>query len=233
MKFVKSSSNHLFLAIGIIFFILLISACKKSGEVSGSVINVMTGEPLEGVPMSVLVLNSGMFSKNGTETIAHTITDANGKFILSFRTNSKKTNGRNVEAYFQTKLEIDTVSDIKELYTREVDYPGMIYGKTIGIKGEDNIELKIAPAARVKVLCTNVNPVNSADKIEIITYDNNYTHSLYSMFGLAVPLVKYFQLPSNGKIFIKWIVEKNSITNTYYDTLNVKPFEKAVYHINY
>ena len=233
IKILKSLQSYVSLIIGVMYFILLTSACKRSGEASGRVINVITGEPLESVDLSVEVFNSSVFTQKGSGTAAHATTDANGEFIFSFRTNTKKTYIRTVKLDDQNSFEVDTVSDFKKSFSREVDYPGMVYSKQVGVKGEGNIELKVVPAARVKVLCTNVNPVNTSDKIEIICYDNNYTYSLYTMHGLAVPLVKYFQLPTNGKIFIKWIVEKNAITNTYYDTLNVKPFEKAVYHINY
>jgi hypothetical protein len=87
----KYLSPFLLLAIG-----ATLSACKLESEpamttVEGIVINKYTGKPVAGVPISVIYSGAFLFGGSHQDSITTAISDANGKYALSFNYSANKT----------------------------------------------------------------------------------------------------------------------------------------------
>jgi hypothetical protein len=87
----KYSLPLLLLAIG-----TTLSACKLESEptitaVEGVVINKYTGKPVAGVPISIIRTGGFLFGGSYQDSITTAISDANGKYALSFNHSANKT----------------------------------------------------------------------------------------------------------------------------------------------
>jgi hypothetical protein len=202
-------------------------ACKKKTGASGRVINFYNKQPLEGVNLVITQFKSTVFN-NHQGYVGSGTTNSNGEFAINYtaRRNSKYHYDLLVDF---NNSEIDTTAEFVRDFS--VDYRtqvGFVSSSSLPRDHIKDIELVLAPVSRIKIIFKSKNPGNN-DLLEAMTYDSWYTDIVHS-FSIPEINAVWMKQPSNGRVLLKWQVNNGDLV---YDTIYVKPFEKAVYTLNY
>ncbi|PKR81257.1 hypothetical protein CW751_06645 [Brumimicrobium salinarum] len=193
---------------------LFLFSCKKKQTIHITAKNAATGEPYPGLTYYLVTytnINGGTKSK----TVATGTLDANGEAIVTERLSKNKGHG-----------------------VRVVEPENSCYNKNIQLyfSDEENFkaEFEFAECATLQRKVTNINCIDTSDKIEI--YIDNTMHSTsnipWILHGCANSTTSPTQVPI-GTYTLHWIVTKNNISTDYYDTFNLDINEYKIYEINY
>ena len=98
-----------------------------------------------------------------------------------------------------------------------------------------HFDFVFAECAYLKQNITNINCQGGGDYM--ILYTKNHVNSLgvtgWEFFGCNGYVGDHFSNVPMGKYYFEWHVTRNSITNIYYDTIDLSPGEYRTYDINY
>lgn len=218
----------------LIIFLILTASCRRKGDASGKVINILNGEPVAGIEVSLNEYKVKMITdKTVTRPIGNTTTDANGEYAFKYGARLGR-NGHNriITLTGDQFLPMDTTSVIDEKYDIG-NYPGCETTKwDYSGHSRKNQDFYIAPLSRIKVIPHNVTHMYDGVTLRIDLYDDNYSVLAgYYSNGVIGNTNYYTQFPSDGKIYIVWQLQ--STYQNFYDTIHVEPFKKVTYHFNY
>lgn len=217
-----------------ILCLILTASCRRKGDASGRVFNILTNEPIAGIGVNLDEYKYKMISSSEkARGIANTNTNSKGEY--SFQYGPKLGAGYNRIITLDRALfdEMDTSVVLDKKYDfgsypgcekTEWDYSG--HSRT-------NQDFYLAPLARVKVVPHNISHIYDGVTLRIDLFDDNYSKLAgYYDKGNITNTNFYTQFPSNGRINIVWQLQ-GSIFQNFYDTIHVAPFEKVTYHFNY
>ena len=218
----------------VIFFLsfVLIVSCRRKGDASGKVINVLNGKTIADIGVNLDEYKIAAISaKRVTRSLANTTTNSSGEY--SFKYGPKVGSGYNrlisidnrhfspmdTSAVLDKKYEIGNYPGCEKV---KWDYSG--HSRT----GQD---FYMAPLARIKVIPHNVTHIYDGASLRIDLFDDNDSKLAgYYDNGNNLSNCNYYtQFPSNGRINIVWQLWGNN----FYDTIHVEPFAKTIYHFNY
>ena len=192
-------------------------------EIRGSVINAITEEPLVNAHLTLQRYHSGFIGTGGgDEKLADIYTDSKGEFeyIIELEENGwygiRHEDDENVKSYYNDLYGLVERVDIEE--------------------GENNeVELKIAPIARLKTIIENINCIDSTDyfffhdttklgythhiDIEIVGCENDYNGGF-----IEVPM---------GAYYFYWKTIKGGQITEKYDTIFLNANEYHTNHVKY
>jgi hypothetical protein len=211
--------------LGIIIILLAsLTACKKENSKHWTVVKInvqndITGTPIEDVYCGVYtqkggVLNGGVEELNSSNTVG-------GTYEFGFKAKKNKTYWAEAiydsDKYYQ--ISFSTFMNLSNGTTNEFD-------------------MKLVPKGFLSTKITNTSCFDSND--EIIVYRPNIDVPSYNgypvdpdpYYGCFDNTTSYVNLPV-GRYAFEWHVTKNSITNIFYDTLNLQAGDSVLYEINY
>lgn len=214
-------------------FILLAASCKKPGHVKGRVINVLDNKPLAGVPVLFETFKHGFWDKMEITEYSYykavkAESDSNGEFEMDYHARDGRRYHHRVRIDYNQATTLDSVPDVLKTYLLFSDNRSVAI-QDMPVEG-GNVELKIAPAIRVKVIGRNKNPVDSNDKLELAASINDFL-----FYSSKDPHAGdyHIKVPGDGDVPVKIMVTKNGVTTTSYDTIHAQPFGKVTYHVDY
>jgi hypothetical protein len=220
----------------ILFIAIVFISCRKKGDASGQIINIMNGNPIEGLTVHLDEYKLGLISaKTIKKHIETTVTNSNGEFSMNY--------GSKLEARYKNRLvyiddahfaEMDTnaLFDVKYDYG---NYPGCEKMKwDYSENSKKNIIFYLAPLSRIKVIPHNITSTYTGLSISVYLFDDKFSAlaAYYNNGNTSTSSSYYTQFPSNGTIYIRWEIQGSIFTN-FYDTIHVAPFAKTIYHLNY
>lgn len=196
----------------------LIVSCGKKRSIHITATNVVTGERYPGLEYSIVSSVVGTENGEGTKTVASGTLDSNGEAVVTLR---EKRNRR-----YAVRVVEPANTCYNKMSTMFFDSPSDENG---------NFNFEFAPCAYLKQNITNTNCQGSLDYM--ILYSKNQVNSLgssgWEFFGCNGYVGDHFSGVPMGQYYFEWHVTKNSITNTYYDTIYLSPGEYKTYDINY
>lgn len=183
----------------------------SNGIIHGKVADITTGL---GIPNSTISLRgyeiTGSIITTGPSfLVATTTSDVNGNFSFDFNFNEE--NG-----YFCTGI-ADQYFDYQEEFSID----------NTTSDDSQNVEILLQPIGYVAIHFLNDSPFNETDKIAL----NGL--GVVSFIGSNIDTSIVFAANGNSENFLYWVVTKNSITNTFGDTLYCTPFDTTNYDLLY
>ncbi len=218
-----------------ILIVILFISCRRGGDASGKVINILNGKPVGGLTIHLDEYKIKLITdKTVTKPIESTTTDSNGEYFFKY--------GAKIETRYKNRLisiDKNLFSDMDTSAVLDIKYEIGHYPGCEKVKWDynghsrKNQDFFIAPLARIKVVPHNVTHVYDGVTLRIDLYDDNYSQlASYYDSGNITNTNYYTQFPSNGRINIVWQFQ-SSIYQNFYDTIHVEPFTKTTYHFNY
>lgn len=209
------------LCIGILFF-----GCTKAGKnisVRGRVYNSITNE---GIPnIEIKLLKEQLSLSGGNEDVKTVYTDAKGYYELDHASVGAR--------FIGCFLDNDQYYRIG--WTRDGENEGVSAVEVS--KGKYTyLDYQVVPYSNSKLIINNTNCQGSSDKL--VLYQSNQIKSFDGSFAwqhngcIYWETNGYSKIPM-GKVFYKWEVTKNSVTNTFYDTVFYGADEFKTYEIDY
>jgi hypothetical protein len=206
-------------------FLLLVS-CKKNNQVEGRVVNFLTGQPIKGLQINVDGHNSGFSSsKKGLQRLSSVVSGDDGTFKANIKFKENK------RSYFDVSIDpvhtqMDQNADFDMKYFADPALcPGSASYYGSRTKPPDNIEFRVAPASRI--MLQSQYGMSSFYTLNITLYVGSYYNNIIcNRNDFYNKLNKYIQVPSNGKVYIKYYGDNNPAR---YDSIMVAPFAKATY----
>ena len=204
------------------FFMLLFLSCKKENskhwtEVNIKANNYLTGEPITDVACGVFYSKAGFFLN--VETIAlHEGFTENGQYSFGFKA---KKNG-----FYQAEAAIEYG---KYYVINFSNYLYLDYGEV------NNFQFDLVTYGYLNFDIKNTNCFDSSDQI-LVKRSSEIGYNGYSdviIDGCYEDSSAIFGKVPIGKWFIEWDVTKNSITNTFYDTIVLSQDEHRIYELDY
>ena len=204
----------------IIVFLLLslaVVSCGKKRTIHITATNGATGERYAGLQYYVVSSTStGAGEKYKTEKSG--FLNENGEATEVIR-----------EKQFRTYA-VRVVEPENSCYNKEIT---MYFGGANDKNG--HFDFVFAECAYLKRNINNVNCQGGGDYM--ILYTKNHVNSLgetgWEFFGCNGYVGDHFSSVPMGKYYFEWHVTRNSITNIYYDTIDLSPGEYRTYDINY
>jgi len=192
---------------------LLFYSCKKERTIHVTATNVATGQRIPGLHYYLVELNSGTFGEK-SKTIHEGDLDENG------------------EAFITIKLKNTTH------VIRVVEPDNNCYRENISLTfGPENFnaDFKFAPCANLQRTITNLNCESENDKIEVFLsqFVNNSYGSGWVLMGCSGFIPSHYSSVPMGNYYFKWIVTRNGLSNTFYDTIYLEENSYTNYEINY
>jgi len=202
----------------------LLYSCTKFGKnitVKGRVLNPITGEGYSGATVE-LIRTQNLQYEGGYKELKHTITDQNGAFEIS--------------AYYA-----GTVWAQVQVggYNLGWLYNGKYYSMIQVTKGKVmHMDYHIVPYGKLQIRMKNISCFNNLDKVAIY-FDGEYMDTktfmkglLYEKYGCVDVLDSPVKTTMGNKYF-HWIVTKDNVTSTYYDTIFVNADQTATLNVFY
>jgi hypothetical protein len=212
-------------------------SCAKSDRISGRITDSLTGKPLPHVQITLEALNSGMDSRKKELTYLNSdVTGSDGSYSIpfKFKENDKSLFQLSV-APEQLMMDTTPVKDEKFLVQGTGTFGNVL---TTDLHAPPrNANFSIAPASRIMLKGTG-GTLTTNDYVDVEMYTTNYSYKAgygyyYSSYPTYYGFNQYVQVPSNGKVFIKWTVNRNNTAWFNYDTIRVEPFAKTTYYVRW
>ena len=189
--------------------------------VNGQVINRITGQPIPNAKVKLYNCENSSFYIGSCSTVSTVYTDVNGRFTFQYSKSPLR--------YYSCEL------NESNNYSSNPDY-GINNRVELNSNSSQNIVLNVAPESKFWIKINNVSCFDINDHF-IIYRQNQITNfnwgSPFELNGCD----NYDNLGYSdilmGYNYFHWQVTKNSITQDYYDTLYLNPFQDTVYTINY
>ena len=216
-------------------------ACRKRDSVTGTVTNLITGQPVSNIKVNVTGINSGFFSDKVLTQLNSGLTDANGKFSIDikFKADKKTKYYISIDGPVQA---MDTGAVIDEKYSIDENlYPLCNSSVTAMHHPPGNIDFRVAPLSRIKLVGHQLPPFITpvGDGVTVTLSGPGFSFAVNgNVVNQSTPKLiyqgfdEYLQVPSDGKVFITWSKTRNNTqSGPFYDTVFVAPFAKNVYHV--
>ncbi|MFI5204133.1 MAG: hypothetical protein ACHQF2_06515 [Flavobacteriales bacterium] len=213
-------------AISIVFTLSLLLCCKKDKTVtmviSGTISDGINGG---GVANTSVVLSYQKYENGIASTAFSTIgsytTSSDGRYSFSFE---------------------KPPSIMYRLQINRTDYFGIsedINPDNLSAQNENIRNYTLYPSATFTISLKNLNPVNAQDQVLYQNLSENNScpsccnNSLKVLTGTTVDTS--FTCPKYGNTYVKfqWIVTKNSIINTFVDSIFCPTGQLTTYQVNY
>lgn len=211
----------IFFALGILFF--LTASCNKKRTLHIKAINAVTGEPYAGLAYGISATTTGIggekkvYDHNGT-------LDANGEAFVTLRVRGNRT------------YNVGCTKPPNTCYVKDINFS---FGKED--KTKNDFQFEYAECANMKLKINNVNCQGPNDHFKLYylgrqvggqgaIFNGGLTVDEMGCYSFEWP--EFSQVPI-GERYYKWEVTKNSVTNVFYDTINLVENQYFVYQINY
>lgn len=204
----------------IIFLVLTlaIASCGKKRTIHITATNGATGVPYQGLRYSIVSSLIGMENGEGTKTVSSGILNENGEAIFTLRESTRRR--------YAVRVDEPDNCCYNKISTIFFDSPNDKNG---------HFDFVFAECAYLKQNITNINCQGGGDYM--ILYTKNHVNSLgatgWEFLGCDGYVGDHFSSVPMGKYYFEWHVTRNSITNIYYDTIDLSPGEYRTYDINY
>nr|WP_294859954.1 carboxypeptidase-like regulatory domain-containing protein [uncultured Fluviicola sp.] len=211
-----------------LLMILIVVSCTKFGKnvtLKGRVVNPITGEGIEGAEVKLLKIAGGYDSNY--KTIKSATTDASGSFELDKYTWTKPVARCEVGDLYRLGWTQDGGQTFIDNFELEVKK-----GKVM------HADFYAVPYGNLILNIKNTSCFNSSDNIKLYFDSGPYDSRTFNP-GLITELNGCIDIPgspvesSMGYKYFRWIVTKNTITTTYYDTVFVNEGTTTILDINY
>ena len=194
---------------------ILLLSCKKERTIHITAKNAVTGQPYPGLTYYVVQeITAGDGEK--TKTVATGTLDANGEAHLT----------KKLPKAYSYAIRVEQPANT--CYNKQITF-------YFGTEETFNCNFEFAECAYLKQNITNINCQGSGDYM--ILYTKNQVNSLgvtgWEFLGCNGYTGDHFSSVPIGNYYFEWNVTRNSITNTYYDTIYLSPGEYKTYDINY
>jgi hypothetical protein len=197
--------------------ILVFTACNKKRTVHIKAINAVTGEPYAGLAYGISATTTGIGGEKKVYDHKGTL-DANGEAFVTLRVRGNRT------------YNVGCTKPPNTCYVKDINFS---FGKED--KNKNNFLFEYAECGYLRERIANINCQGSSDYM--ILYTSNQINSLdangWEFFGCNGYYTEDYSTVPIGKYFHKWIVTKNGVTNTYYDTVSVGENEYITFDVNY
>ncbi len=201
----------------ILIFCLFLFSCGKERSITIKAINAATGQAYAGLEYRVASSRTGI---NGEKyrTEASGVLDAHGMAVVNIKQKDSRT------------YSVRVVEPANTCYNKEIT---QYFDSPYDVNGTFTFEF-----AECAYLMQNVNNINCQGGGDyMILYTKNQVNSLgvtgWEFFGCNGYIGDHYSSVPIGKYYFQWEVTRNSITNTYYDTIYLSPGEYRTYDINY
>ena len=215
----------------IIYLTLLIigfCSCHKKGSVDGHIVNYLTGEPIEGVKISVQeyhIIGTGDFGIERQKIVENATSDKNGEFILQMK--YRRRDKFEYRLYLDQQYVPIPETDVDVFYfTKTADEQLRFLEKT---KRED-LKMELRPTARLRLVCNDVEPPDEIYSVNASLRDD--AMQTWVPFG-SNSENQYYRVATNGLVHIRIDVMSNVYRPSYFDSILLPPFSKATYTFNY
>jgi len=211
---------------------MLAASCRRKGDASGKIINVLNGEPVEGLTVNLEEYKLRMVSsKRFTRKLGETTTNSNGEFVMDYPAKIGTGYYRllTIDEMHFGHMDTTAIKDIKFIAG---EYPGCEkVSWDYKNHSRNDLDFYVAPVARIKIVPHNINHYFDNETMYVAFSDDNYSKTVASYNNRNLPVVNdYIQFPSNGKIYVYINIPSSMVL---FDTIYVKPFDKITYHFNY
>jgi hypothetical protein len=207
--------------------ILTAGSCKKKAEISGSVVDFFTGQPLADVPIELLehkfALTDISLSRGGRSW--RTNTDGDGNFAFNIKAYR---NRREYIVQVDPEFFPDTLASFQKIFRA---FPAGQVSHAMDEDGGRGFRFTAAPSARAIIVLKRVttDPIDKWENSFLVNGKSFYLNGTTAEpVGITTAVV-----PCDGKIVLKFTKISRGIETTQIDTLVVKPFELIRHRIFY
>lgn len=197
-----------------LFVTLAFIACKKKSTIHITAKNAVTGKPYPGLKYSVLRSKTGIFESH-YKVVAEGTLDENGEAYITKRFSKNWSHDLSLEPPKNT------------CYSKKDDYY---------FSGGENVEANFE-YAECGYMKRNITDTNCQGNDYMVLYSDNQVHSLgntpWEFYNCDGFTASHYSTIPEGYYYYKWVVTRNNVTNTYYDTIYLGAGEYKTYTINY
>jgi hypothetical protein len=204
----------------ILAIISVFYSCNKPSNLTGKVFNVYTGKPIANIYISVKKSPLSFSGEEGSlKLLGQARTDENGNFAINISNKIIKRNS-NITCYPYVIINEDS---IQEAYM-PLNEKGFLT-ENLNNNASQFVKFPLAPMSRVKFFF-KFNSYDIGDSCFITLIDGDFRKRIFKYFSETSKGYCMF-LPSNGKILISQDAWKKGVLKQTFDTIFVRPFEKA------
>jgi hypothetical protein len=219
----------------LIALIFVFISCRKKGEVTGRVTNYFDKTPVEGIHLMIGYTNGSFFNYKSGE-IGPAVTDANGEFKIDTRYKRSKRMEYSIGIRMpDTGLEMDTLSETSVRYSSWYKPFQNQAFYHLDKSESQHCEFYVVPQARLRVKIKDV-PPTTTDYIEVFIEDPaTESPQIYnSEFGTDSTAGYYkYVVPVNNQVRIKYSLSGSSGTLWETKTIQLSPFKKTTFLLEY
>lgn len=209
-----------------LLFLIFIFGCEKNHHVINvKATNIVTGEPYEGLKISVVQQTPGVFESN-YKNVYEGFLDANGEATFDLKMKNNKSYQLGIELPENTCYFNDLYFSLKHDLEAQ------------------NVEVEFAPCAYLQLKINNINCLGAEDtlivfqgnQIGTFDYSEPWHHlgcAMWESPGGTDGCPLGYSCVAMGEQYFKWEVIRNGTMEVYYDTIYLDAGEYEIFEINY
>ena len=209
----------------ILFSCISLFSCRPEENVeitvNGQVINRITGQHISNVSVKLYSCENSSFYIGSCNTVSTVYTDNSGRFTFQY--------SKNPGRYYSCEL------NESNYYSSNPDY-GINNRVELSASSTQTAHLNVVPNCGIKLKIYNTSCFDANDNFILFRQNqisNFYWGSPFEMDGCTSHEGLSFGAFPMGNYYYHWEVTKNSVTQNFYDTIYLNPFQDTVYTINY
>lgn len=220
MKFI----NLLFVSL----LVFLFFSCNKADNVTGTITNFYTGQPVIGAPVWVERYFEGG-EEGSINYIGRSATDETGRFKLSI-------DGKRLRNHYfvSCKPYAEMTEDpFQEAYFYSFPINVGTYTKELDNSKKQNAQFTLIPTCRMK-FNVSTTTVKDLENIEVTAFNSDFERNIFADLS-SIDILKDHRifLPCNGTLFLAIHAQYKHRPVIRTDTIFIKQFEKMDYEIKF